>query len=111
MLTIEDDYRVVKVRGDRHHPISHGYTCPKGRALGELHHAPNRLDAPLIRRNGELVEVSWEEMLDDLAARLGDLLARKGPDSIGAYFGTYSTMDAALRPEAAAFQRESGVMR
>jgi anaerobic selenocysteine-containing dehydrogenase len=96
LLTIEDDHRVVKVRGDRDHPISHGYTCPKGRALGELHHAPNRLDAPMIRRDGELVEVSWDEMLDDLAAKLGDMLERKGADAIGAYFGTYSTMDAAL---------------
>jgi anaerobic selenocysteine-containing dehydrogenase len=24
---------VVRVRGDPDHPLSHGYTCPKGRAL------------------------------------------------------------------------------
>ena len=42
-VTVEGD-RVLKVRGDEAHPISKGYTCPKGRALPEWHHHPHRLD-------------------------------------------------------------------
>ena len=49
--------------------VSQGYTCPKGRALGELHHHPQRLDGPLLRRNGRLEPVTWDELLDDLAAK------------------------------------------
>ena len=40
---------VVRVRGDHDHPFSHGYTCPKGRALPRMHHHPDRLERPLMR--------------------------------------------------------------
>ena len=32
LVEVEGD-RVLKVRGDPDHPLSHGYTCAKGRAL------------------------------------------------------------------------------
>ena len=41
--------RVERVRGDADHALSRGYTCPKGRALGALHHDPRRLDHPARR--------------------------------------------------------------
>ena len=41
--------RVISVRGDEDHVFSHGYLCPKGVAIGELHHDPDRLRAPLTR--------------------------------------------------------------
>ncbi|MEO5901144.1 MAG: hypothetical protein ABIR68_13610, partial [Ilumatobacteraceae bacterium] len=50
-----DDERVVKISGDADDPWSHGYTCSKGRAGPHFHSDPQRLDHPLVRRNGELV--------------------------------------------------------
>ena len=35
---------VVRVRGDQDHPLSHGYTCAKGRALPQMHHHPDRIE-------------------------------------------------------------------
>ena len=61
--------RIGKVRGDREHPLSKGYSCPKGRAIGELHHQPDALSYPMMRKHGELVRVSWDECLDDLVRR------------------------------------------
>ena len=72
---IEGD-RIVKVRGDHSHPLTRGYTCPKGRAIDRLHHHPDAITQPLMRKGGALVEVSWDEALDDIAARL----RRKNPD-------------------------------
>ena len=95
MATLEGD-RVVRVDGDREHPLSQGYTCPKGRALGVLHHHPKRLDGPLLRRDGRLVPVTWDELLDDLAARVGTAVAERGPDAVGVYLGTGATFDANL---------------
>ncbi|WP_439133307.1 hypothetical protein [Pseudomaricurvus sp.] len=46
--------QVVKVKGDRDHPLSKGYTCPKGRALGKLHLHPNAILKPLFRKSGAL---------------------------------------------------------
>ena len=108
ILVTHDGDRVVKVQGDRDHPVSQGYTCPKGRALGELHHHPQRLDGPLLRRNGRLEPVTWDELLDDLAAKLRPLLDGHGPAAVGAYFGTAAVFDANLYWAGARFLRQLG---
>ena len=87
--------RVVRVRGDRDHPVSAGYTCPKGRALPELHHHPDRLDHPQIRAGDVLRDTTWDAALDDLAARLQTVIDRHGPQSVGIFFGSGIGMDAA----------------
>ncbi len=48
------DEQVVRVRGDRDHPMSQGYTCVKGRALPAMHHHPQRIERPLMRAGGSL---------------------------------------------------------
>ena len=79
-----DGDRVVEVRGDPDHPVSRGYTCPKGRAIPSFHHRPDRLDRPRLGAT----EAPWAEVLDDLAARIADTRATHGPDSVGVYMGT-----------------------
>ena len=44
------DGRALAVRGDRDHPVSRGYLCPKGRALLEQHDHPDRLRGSRRRR-------------------------------------------------------------
>ena len=104
VVTVEGD-EIVSVRGDPDHPVTHGYTCAKGRAMGAMHHAPDRLDRPLIRRGDELVPVSWDELLDDLAAGLSRVAEESGPDAVGTYFGSLSGWDPAGRATAEAFHR------
>lgn len=94
LVVTTDGERVVRVRGDADHPLSHGYTCPKGRAIGEAHHHPGRLDRPMVRRGDTLVEVSWDECLDDLAHRVDDIITVGGPDAVGMYVATASAFDA-----------------
>src|SRR4051794_41839164 len=50
-VTLEDG-RVTGVRGDDADVFSRGYICPKGASLGALHHDPDRLRRPLVRRGG-----------------------------------------------------------
>src|SRR6476646_7019969 len=71
----------IEVRGDPDHPLSRGYTCSKGRALPSFHHHPHRLERPLL--HGQPVD--WDDLLDDLAARVGGLVGEHGPDSVGFY--------------------------
>ena len=87
LVDVEGD-QVIRVRGDQEHPFSHGYTCPKGRAMGQMHHHPNRLERPRMQIDGRLQETTWDACLDDLGARLKDIIDRHGPDSVGMYFGT-----------------------
>ncbi|MEN3317824.1 MAG: hypothetical protein V7643_1225 [Mycobacterium sp.] len=89
-----DGDQVVRVHGDREHPVSQGYTCPKGRALPQMHHHPNRIERPQMRVDGQLRDTTWEACLDDLAARLGSVIDRHGPESVGIFFGTGVGMDA-----------------
>src|SRR5262249_55889793 len=86
--------RVLKVKGDFKHPLSKGYTCPKGRALDQYHHNPRAITQPHMRKDGKLVPVSWDECLDDLAGRLRRVVDAHGPNAVGVYFGSGLGMDA-----------------
>jgi anaerobic selenocysteine-containing dehydrogenase len=87
--------RVVKVRGDRDHPVTRGYTCPKGRALGEMHHHPARIERPQMRADGGLEPAAWDACLDDLAGKLREVIDAHGPAAVGVFFGSGLGMDAA----------------
>jgi anaerobic selenocysteine-containing dehydrogenase len=107
LVTTQGD-RIVSVRGDPDHPVTHGYTCSKGRAMGAMHHDSLRLDQPQLRRNGQLVDVAWEELFDDLAERTRGIIDRSGPDAVGTYFGSLSGWDPSGRNAAETFHRRLG---
>jgi anaerobic selenocysteine-containing dehydrogenase len=86
VLTI-DGGRVTGARGDREDVFSHGYVCPKGASFAELDNDPDRLTAPLVRRDGELVETSWAEAFDAAAEGLGRVIAETGGPSVAVYLG------------------------
>jgi anaerobic selenocysteine-containing dehydrogenase len=95
ILVDVDGDDVIAVHGDRDHPFSQGYTCPKGRALPQIHHHPDRLEHPMVRVDGELRAATWDACLDDLCERLRVTIAEHGPASVGINFGTGVGMDAA----------------
>ncbi len=80
--------RVLTVRGDKDDPLSKGYICPKAYALKDLHHDPEMLTGPMMRRGGRLEPVTWDEALDFTAQRLSELQRDHGPNAIASYFGT-----------------------
>lgn len=53
--------KVVSIRGDPEHPLSRGNLCVKGRYAFRFINNPDRLTTPLIKRDGNFVEVSWDE--------------------------------------------------
>jgi len=65
------------------HPISQGSLCIKGWNAHAFVNHTDRLRTPYIRKNGELVEASWEEALSLVAEKLSAIKAESGPDSIG----------------------------
>ena len=102
VVTIEDG-RAVEVHGDREAPLYEGYTCPKGRALPELHANPNRLLHSLRRRaDGSHEQISSDEAIDEIADRLRDVVDRHGPGSVAIYIGTAASFYPALGSVAAA---------
>ncbi len=79
--------RVQRIRGDMDDVFSHGFICPKGSTLKQLHDDPDRLRLPMVKRDGEHVEVSWAEAWDEIAARLPDVIERHGREGLGVYVG------------------------
>ena len=63
--------------------ISQGKLCVKGRQAHEFIDSKHRLSSPLIRKNGQLKEASWDETLDFVAKGLSSIKSGTGPDSIG----------------------------
>ncbi|MDX6350500.1 MAG: hypothetical protein QOF84_5290 [Streptomyces sp.] len=86
-LTIDEGGRVTGARGDREDVFSAGFICPKGATFGELDADPDRLSRPLVRRGGKLVEASWQEAYEAVAAGLGAVIREHGGESVAVYLG------------------------
>ena len=65
------------------HPANHGRICVRGWHVHEVASSPDRLTGPLVRKNGQLEPVSWDEAYDTVAHRLAEVARTHGPDSIG----------------------------
>jgi anaerobic selenocysteine-containing dehydrogenase len=89
-LELSDDGRVSKVRGDSEDVFSQGFICPKGGTLTALHEDPDRLRTPMVRRNGELVEATWDEAFEEIDKRLMPILEQHGRNAVGVYLGNPS---------------------
>ena len=88
LIAAVENERLVSLRPDPDHPLSQGRACPKGIAFTDIQNDPDRVLTPLRRRpDGEFEEVSWDDALDDIAARLSVILARHGGGSMGQYIG------------------------
>jgi len=85
-IIVEDDH-VVRVRGDHADVFSRGYVCPKGVAIGELHHDPDRLRAPLIKTAQGFREASWDDAYARVTEGLEPILARGDRNAVGVYIG------------------------
>ncbi|MFF1680485.1 molybdopterin oxidoreductase family protein [Streptomyces sp. NPDC058256] len=98
-LTIEGT-RVTGARGDRDDVLSKGFICPKGASFGAADGDPDRLRTPLVRKDGELREATWEEAFDAVAAGLRPVAERYGPHAVGVVLGNPNvhTMAGALYP-------------
>ncbi len=96
-LDIEvDGHRITKIRGDEADVLSAGFICPKGAALGELHDDPDRLRAPLVKRDGAFVEVSWDEAFAEIERRLPPILGAHGPSAVAMVLGNPTAHKAGL---------------
>ena len=87
-LVLSIDYgRISGARGDRDDVFSHGFICPKGASFAELDNDPDRLTQPMVRRDGELLETTWEDAFAAVAEGLGRVIADTGGSSVGVYLG------------------------
>ncbi len=82
-LTVDiENGKFTRIRGDDDHPVSKGYICQKAARLEHYQNHDDRLQHPLKRQaDGSFARVSWDEALNDIAARLIGIRQRHGGDA------------------------------
>jgi thiosulfate reductase/polysulfide reductase chain A len=85
---VEGD-KLWKIEGNPEDPLSRGRLCPRGTAGIGAHTDTQRLQRPLLRRRNrgeeEWAEVSWEEALDFIAAKMKVIRDQYGPESMALF--------------------------
>ncbi len=86
---VED--RLVQVEPKAQGSVNKGALCVRGHYGSDYLHHPDRLLHPQLRKDGKLVEVSWQQALDEVASRLMEISSRYGPHSVGFFGSTLCT--------------------
>ena len=83
------DGKLWKIEGNPDDPLSRGRLCPRGSGGIGAHLDPDRLRAPLIRTRDrgeeQWKQVTWDEALDYIAAKLSRIKAEHGPESLALF--------------------------
>lgn len=84
-----EDGRAIKVHGDKENPVTHGFTCMKGREIASYHGLSTRLLGSL-KRDPSLGwrPIASHDAIDEVADRIGDIISRYGPRAVAFYIGT-----------------------
>ena len=92
LANVENDNgrrKLIKVTGDPDNPLFKGYTCPKGRALPEMHNHKGRLLHSLKKQgDGSFETIESEQAAIEAAEKIQFLVDKYGPRSVAIYVGT-----------------------
>jgi anaerobic selenocysteine-containing dehydrogenase len=88
-VTVEDGV-ATKLRGNPDHPYSYGELCPKVNRFLDRVYSPDRILHPLRRTgpkgSGQFEQITWDEALDEIAARFTAIEAEHGAEAIWPYY-------------------------
>jgi len=77
--------RIVRVTGDEEAESNRGSLCVKGRFGYDFVHHPDRLTMPLIREGESFREASWDEALNRVAEKLGEIKEEGGSEALAGF--------------------------
>jgi len=78
---------ILSIKGDALDPLSEGHICPKGVALQDLQHDPDRLRKPIKKTADGWQEISWEQAFDEVASNLKRIQQQYSRNAVGLYIG------------------------
>ena len=81
-----ENNRMTKVKPDKSNPRSLGYACRKGLRVLYHQYPEGRLTEPLKRVGDQFKPVSWDQAIDEIAARMRQLVDTHGTRCL-AYMG------------------------
>ena len=77
------DGRLVDTLPLKTHPVNEGKLCIKGWNLHEHVVSEKRLTSPMLKKNGQLQEASWDDAIQTAVEKLKAIIEAHGPDSVG----------------------------
>ena len=80
-VTLGESEHILSIKGDPAHPITRGFTCPRG---AEDHNRlyKNRVENPCLRKGKHLEKAAWEECLDVVSQKLAETIEKHGSESV-----------------------------
>lgn len=89
LAKLDDTGRVIeKIKGDRAHPVSRGYTCNKAARINFYQNGRDRLTSPLRRRDdGTFEEIDWDTAIAEVAQGFRAIQEQYGGDKMLYYGG------------------------
>ena len=88
LLVEVEGNKIIKIKPDPDYPLTKGFCCPKGIALGAIANDKDRVRKPLKRTKNGFEEISWKQAIHEIADRLNQILEINTPHAIGYYMGT-----------------------
>ncbi len=83
-----DGREITRVRGNKSHVASKGYTCEKALRINHYQNARSRLTSPMKRMpDGSYIEVDWDTAISEVAAGLAAVRAEHGSERLMYYGG------------------------
>ncbi len=87
LLIGERDHQIKRIVPRENESVNEIWLCDKGRFAHHFTTAPDRLRQPLIRKDGNLEPATWNEALDLIAKRLGEIKQQHGAQALGGLGG------------------------
>ncbi|MEH6483898.1 MULTISPECIES: nitrate reductase catalytic subunit NapA [Pseudomonas] len=92
VMVATKDNQVVATHGDVKAEVNRGLNCVKGYFLSKIMYGVDRLTKPMLRmsngqydKQGEFVEISWDQAFDIMAQKYKDTIKANGPESVGMF--------------------------
>ena len=98
MIATVKDEKILKIEGDKEHPLTKGVICQKGKKHLERAYHQDRILNPKKKVNGEWIDINYEEAIDEIAERLTKIHREYGSKAVlhfydSGYGGLSKTID------------------
>lgn len=77
------DGKAIYTKGNPKHFVNQGTLCPKGLSEHQIVNSPERIQTPLIRKNGKLEESSWDDAYSKVASEFKRIAKTHGEKAVG----------------------------
>ncbi|SHJ69808.1 molybdopterin-dependent oxidoreductase [Paramaledivibacter caminithermalis] len=98
MIATVKEGKIIKIEGDKEHPLTKGFICQKGRKHLERVYHPNRILSPKKKYKGKWIDISYQEAIEEIAEKLNKIKKEYGSKAVlhfydSGYGGLSKTVD------------------